>query len=332
MDPFADVDEPGKGMPSSEKNIIPFGKYRGKPVEVLLGDAAYTEWLRGQGWVAERFPAIHTLIINNFGDPSETPEHNALQLRFLDDTLCRQACRAWIAFRYSPPRMLCVLQDIQDITFEVNGADVQITYFRWFWDWKYIDARHCVVVKEDGNVERWERLESDQKNSPGWPGKWTVAPGWKSSQLLTPGIWEMNPHTGSWIVLPQTKVWGERFYYESSRGYVAQTKVRVWCTELDWHSEIRDSKMRTIALELKPSLGDDYPACLRKMLAPHGAQMLCYERWGSQMPASQVRQLFAKSGKLLCSLDELMHYDALPQQEPPPLLLETEEDIPTEAL
>jgi hypothetical protein len=38
----------------------------------------------GQDLFRTRFTAIHTLIVNNFGEPEETPEHNALQALFLD--------------------------------------------------------------------------------------------------------------------------------------------------------------------------------------------------------------------------------------------------------
>lgn len=65
-------------------DVVPFGKYRGKPVEALAEDRQYCEWLVGQEWFRSRYTAIHTLIINNFGTAAETPEHNALQARFTD--------------------------------------------------------------------------------------------------------------------------------------------------------------------------------------------------------------------------------------------------------
>ncbi len=64
--------------------VIPFGKYKGQPVEVVVQDRQYVEWLTAQPWFRERFANIHTLIVNNFQEPTETPVHNALQARFLD--------------------------------------------------------------------------------------------------------------------------------------------------------------------------------------------------------------------------------------------------------
>jgi hypothetical protein len=69
--------------------IVPFGKYKGQPVEVLANDRGYLDWLTAQAWFRERYAGIYTLIVNNFGEPTETPEHNALQARFLDEDFCR---------------------------------------------------------------------------------------------------------------------------------------------------------------------------------------------------------------------------------------------------
>ena len=62
--------------------LVPFGKYKGQPLEVLLADTQYMTWLSEQPWVKERYPVVQTLIINNFGEPDETPEHNKIQNNF----------------------------------------------------------------------------------------------------------------------------------------------------------------------------------------------------------------------------------------------------------
>ena len=67
-------------------NLIPFGKYKGQPIEQLRNDPDYVEWLMGQDWFGQRFGGIRTLIVNNFSEPDSTPEHNSLQAKFLDET------------------------------------------------------------------------------------------------------------------------------------------------------------------------------------------------------------------------------------------------------
>jgi hypothetical protein len=64
--------------------IIPFGKYKGQPLEVMSQDKQYVDWLTAQPWFRERFQNIYTLVVNNFQEPTETPEHNKLQALFLD--------------------------------------------------------------------------------------------------------------------------------------------------------------------------------------------------------------------------------------------------------
>lgn len=70
--------------------IIPFGKYKGQPVEVLLADEGYRDWLMSQDWFRARFGNIYQTIINYGAEPQDTPEHNEMQAAFLDDALCNR--------------------------------------------------------------------------------------------------------------------------------------------------------------------------------------------------------------------------------------------------
>ena len=66
--------------------IIPFGKHKGKTVsELLATDQPYADWVTAQGWVAERFAELHAAIVTRGAGTDDTPEHNALQARFLDE-------------------------------------------------------------------------------------------------------------------------------------------------------------------------------------------------------------------------------------------------------
>lgn len=66
-------------------DVIPFGKYKGKPIDVLAQDYEYCDWLMQQDWVRERYGNVYTLIVNNFGEATETPEHNKLQYEFMQE-------------------------------------------------------------------------------------------------------------------------------------------------------------------------------------------------------------------------------------------------------
>lgn len=70
----------------SNQKIIPFGKYRDKPIDILKEDTSYTEWLLAQSWFKEKYPEINTIIINNFNiNTDNTPEHNTMQIKFLKE-------------------------------------------------------------------------------------------------------------------------------------------------------------------------------------------------------------------------------------------------------
>jgi hypothetical protein len=132
-------------------DIVPFGKYKNQPLEVLAQDAGYCEWLAGQGWVAQRYPEIHTLIINNFADPSETPEHNALQLCFLEEALRLKVTQCLVLVHqprkqwFRDGHYLPLFASCGDPLFEENGIDVQWHSTLW-----YPTYDHSPRYKPDG--------------------------------------------------------------------------------------------------------------------------------------------------------------------------------------
>lgn len=66
-----------------EERIIPFGKHKGKPIEFLATDKQYLDWLLAQSWFREKYLNIYNIVINNFREPVDTPEHNKIQIKFL---------------------------------------------------------------------------------------------------------------------------------------------------------------------------------------------------------------------------------------------------------
>lgn len=93
--------------------VVPFGKHKGKPVEVLLQDKPYTEWLLAQPWFEERFATICALVRGAGEEPQETPEHNALQVKFLELEFCE--------------RILGIEKEKElKVNFEVDGWDVTV--------------------------------------------------------------------------------------------------------------------------------------------------------------------------------------------------------------
>jgi uncharacterized protein (DUF3820 family) len=78
-------------------NIMPFGKHKGRLIEeVLVDDPSYLQWLTGQDWFRTKHITLYQVIINRGAEPEETPEHNALQVLFLDDAFCLRLMRVVI--------------------------------------------------------------------------------------------------------------------------------------------------------------------------------------------------------------------------------------------
>lgn len=69
--------------------LIPFGKYRGQPITMLLNDTKYLEWCKQQEWF-QKFPIVYNICVNQTittsNHNSKTPEHNKLQNLFLENT------------------------------------------------------------------------------------------------------------------------------------------------------------------------------------------------------------------------------------------------------
>lgn len=123
--------------------LVPFGKYKNQPLAVLAQDTSYVNWLQGQDWFAQRYPSIRTLIINNFGEPEDTPEHNALQARFFDDDFVQRCSIALLEWRQ---KYCGYLISVGPRLFEVGGNDV--FWNVGYWALRKPDKDHGVAEEE----------------------------------------------------------------------------------------------------------------------------------------------------------------------------------------
>ena len=72
----------------SGAEIVPFGKYKGQPLEVMVADTDYCEWLVAQPWFSAKYRNVYNVVINYGGEPQDSPEHNQMQARFLEADWC----------------------------------------------------------------------------------------------------------------------------------------------------------------------------------------------------------------------------------------------------
>ncbi|UTF51823.1 hypothetical protein NLA06_08035 [Desulfomicrobium sp. ZS1] len=77
-------------MNKKDKNLAPFGKYEGQPLEVLLADKPYCAWLVGQADLREQYPDLRDMIYKEHGNDIKTPNHNRMQAEYLTrDTMLK---------------------------------------------------------------------------------------------------------------------------------------------------------------------------------------------------------------------------------------------------
>lgn len=111
-----------------EQKIIPFGKYKNQSIDAMAQDKEYMDWLVKQGWLAEKYPQINTLIINNFAEPSETPAHNKIQGLFLNDEFRVKLIKHFLlslSEKSNTPFEEFKAYKSSLLAFEVNAVDVQ---------------------------------------------------------------------------------------------------------------------------------------------------------------------------------------------------------------
>lgn len=236
----------------NSNEIVPFGKYKGQPIEVMQHDRGYCEWLMGQDWLQTRFPQLRTIIVNNFTEPSETPEHNALQARFLDDVFVLATIIAVKGNNgFTKGYGVNELKKVIGVKFEEDSVDVRI----------YPCGSSIEITDKEEIQKILDILDAGSKKED---------------------------------------------YYER----------RPYAERLDWYKRTgylgNDISIPDVSIELKPSMGDDYPAVMRQVIAMKQRKS-GYSRCiviigyysGRGATIEQVRAMFEKSNIKLFLLSEI---------------------------
>jgi hypothetical protein len=319
--------------------LVPFDKHKGQPVEVMLADPGYKEWLLAQPWFRDRFPTFYTTIINYGGEPQDTPEHNQLQASFLDDDRCLA-----LAKRLLPKT-----------AFDGTEAERMLAY-----------ARLSSFGNSRTHAEAYRQFKahlSPTAEAPRVFGRRFEDGGWDLVFRVVP--------TGLWLELvglpaclctcgherdcPGNAVCrggddehscehrheppsGPSFDWWQATSADVQAAVRAssihayyrHCNrDCPWHVEgagtwlLDDNERnyeppaRTIRAELKPDLGDDFPSVLRQVVrhdAERGDSRCVVARRHSfeQVSWEQVAKMFAASGIVLIDEAQLVQAEAPP--------------------
>lgn len=109
----------------TDVSIVPIGKYKGQPVERLMADEKYSEWLLAQAWFLDRYADLAQLLrMGRLTEPQDTPEHNAMIAGLIDRQKETEALFASL-FPDEPEARWAGSQFAQEL--EPRGGDILIT-------------------------------------------------------------------------------------------------------------------------------------------------------------------------------------------------------------
>ena len=230
---------------------VPIGKYKGHPIEVMAEDKQYVEWISSQAWFREKFASLHQMLMQ-MQVSSDTPEHNAMQARFLD---WHYALAATFAIQKT--------DWMNEEAFVVkNGAVIERVMRRRDWKFGYPDvtysARRCHL-----NPAKFEYESAD------------VFLEMDPIYASTPFDEANYPSEG---YTARSILEAEGFQYRSAYGY--------------------------LRIELKPSIGDDYPSVLRQCIASNCNVVVVGRYTGAGAPFDSVVEIFKRSGiRMITEID-----------------------------
>lgn len=306
-------------------NIVPFGKYKGQPVEVMADDREYCEWLLAQPWAKQKLGAVYNIVINSGAEPQDTPEHNALQAKFLDDAVCLQL---WALL--APADHVASLAEPAGVEAAVARAVVGTLRDRLeHWAEQLGNAESAL----ERNRERLAGRDPDEVGSPSHhqialyqryvrEGEERAAKARAALALLgDPSLTPADPPS----IEHHPPVVGRRAFEAEGWdvtfdiGWSARaSRSLAPCIASRWQIEdgpvevLSETRRggRGFAVECKPTMGDDFPSVLRQVQR-HGKNLgtpcvVLGSYTGVGATLDQVRAMFAASGIRLVMLGEIL--------------------------
>lgn len=288
------------GLPTrSAERVVPFGKYKSQPYEVLLTDASYAVYLLSSMYakLQSQHPMLLAFLVGRYGLPDSTPEHNRLQNRFLDDSFSIRFAMA------ATPRFSQELASLQTI----NLAKAWIAYVR----------RELTTEKaRSAKRQSWEptsRLSELRDELIRQASSVSFNP----SCGVMEGMTWLNP-----VAIRDLEF--EKDGADVSFSIVGSGHVETTVPLKLGDSEIGEQKQIggygygypyfIFRVEVKPIVGDDYPAILRAMKAVGARQLLVGEYTGAGATWDELVRVFELSGITAVLLNDVENVQHLPEK------------------
>ena len=257
----------------SADNIVPFGRYKGQPVEVMLADRPCCEWALAQPGIRERYANFVTIVVNGGSAPdAPTPEHNRLQLLFRDPKMQIAVYRAVVDKQELDDRTLKQLGDHSSVITAGDTAALTVI------DEEIVAGRltPCKPIRRSGFANRdrdWDRVwvwpcelsrlfPPRQNRASDYEAREL---GWTNHKVGA----DAGSDTGATARQAASLRLEEMLKNGEARKFVddAITEQGVEFEVRGWDVVVRgpDWLSKPLSIELKPQIGDDYPAILRTM-------------------------------------------------------------------
>lgn len=313
-----------KNMDNSMR-LVPFGKYKGQPVEVMQMDTGYCEWLSTQDWFRERYANVYQqVIINNFTEASETPEHNKLQMLFLDKEFYK---KIESALPFDPSKLFHsqILNAVSAIRAQVKSdenyleeLERELKIKEHFSDEEVRKAKLQELDTVPPYTLEYLRFEKTIKYLTGYDEsthKEELARLRDRIEKTRKSIQELKDKHNA--IIDQRKD-DTKYPYEvktiefESNGWDVFVGLKYRC-EIDLKTEFSLSAQPQYEeryIEIKPCLGDDFPAVLRQMKANSkkisGTRILLIDEFSAVgATLEQVKQTFLLSDIYLIKLSDI---------------------------
>jgi hypothetical protein len=234
--------------------LVPFGKYKGRPITELLNDTNYVEYCK-QHNILNKYPIIYSIVVNQqittTNQNSKTPEHNKLQNIFLE-----KETQIKLLDTLSVPFIKV------DFTkkFESLIMDQEFNH--------YFDSSTLTRIIGSEYSGTREKLN----NQSGWfvPKLGRLL---ETSKIVFEDVYNWDfilYYKDRQYIQFEPKCDVNNLSYKLLDNIIAKHKFNTFCTQ-----SIKNGKYNTtipmikgaaiVCCELKPMLGDDYPCVLRKM-------------------------------------------------------------------
>lgn len=262
--------------------IVPFGKYKGRPIEAMMADRDYCSWAMAQSGLRARFSSVFAIIVNGGTAPdAPTPEHNRLQLLFRNPDMRLAAYRSIVGEEAINREAGDHLSRDNSILAAGDGAALAV-----------IDEG---IAK--GTLRPKHKFERSGFTRDEWERKWRLPgklayvpfhfdreafglPPWTPEETAEPmaslekaieAVKELAKAAGEAAAQQRLRELLEsdtrsRWADEAIRNAPVEFEVRGW-------DVVIGGPCGHIHIELKPMMGDDYPAVLRAM-------KMRYDRYG----------------------------------------------------